>query len=439
MRHGGGAFKQTGADSCDNNEGPSADGKGMEKVPMALELGLVKRGVAAAMLAAVVMTLSGCGNFFVYPGSLTGTTNTGDYVFVSNSTTNQTYINGYSISNGTLAATSGSPINVNVIPSAMVVTTNNGILYIGSCGATALSAATDSCVSGGGSDGIYAYAIGAAGALTALNTGAAVAGGYPVSLDVSPDGQWLVALDGISNTITVYQINNSTGALTAVQQPTVSSAYTITPNQVRVAPSGNYIAATFGPAGTVILPFVTSNGSFGNSYSIAAPNNVAAYSLAIDGSNNLYIAGTGGTTTTLGISVYQLGATGATQSNTTVYATGADPRSMVLSSNYSYLYTGNQLGTASGATQTGDISEFSQSSAALTSLGIPILAPVDVYSMARDNSGKYILAAGYNATTNGMILYTIGSTGALSASAGVVTQAPSSTGVSMPSVMAVTH
>lgn len=434
-----GPSEQSGADSCDNSDGPSRDGKGMEKVPMALGLGLVRRGVAAAMLTAVVTALSGCGNFFVYPGTGSGTTSTGDYVFVSNSTTGYTYINGYAISNGTLSATSGSPINVNVIPSAMVVSTNNEILFVGSCGATALSIASDSCDSGGGSNGIYAYATGAAGALTALNSGAAVAGGYPVSLDVSPDGQWLVALDGVSDTITVYGINDSTGALTAVQQPTVSSAFTITPNQVRVAPSGSYIAATFGPAGTVVLPFTTSNGSIGNSYSIAAPNNVAAYSLAIDGSNNLYIAGTGGTTSTLGVTVYQLGATGASQTNTSYFATGQDPRSMVLSSNYSYLYTGNQQDTASGASEPGDISEFSQSSATLTSLGIPILGPVDVYSMARDNSGKYILAAGYNATTNGVILYTIGSTGALTASTGVVTQAPSTTGVSMPSVMAVTH
>jgi 6-phosphogluconolactonase len=403
----------------------------------------VMRGVVAATLAAVVTAVSGCGSFFVYPGSGSGTTNTGDYVFISNSTTGPTYINGYAISNGTMAATSGSPINVNVIPSAMAITTNNEILYVGSCGANELSVAADACDSGGGRNGIYAYAIGTAGALTALNSSAAVAGGYPVSLDVSPDGQWLVALDGVSNTITVYGINNSTGALTAVQQPTVSSAYTITPYEVRVAPTGSYIAATFGPAGTVVLPFTTSNGSIGNSYSIAAVNNVSAYSLAMDSSNNLYIGGTGGTTppavNTLGVSVYQLGALGATQSNTTIYATGAGPRSMVLSRNYNYLYTGNQQDTASGATQPGDISEFSQSSAKLTSLGIFIGAPVNVYSMARDNSGDYILAAGYNSTTNGVILYTIGSTGALTASTGVVTGAPSTIGVSMPSVMAVTH
>jgi 6-phosphogluconolactonase len=419
--------------------------KGMETGPMVLGIGqgwqgrAMMRGMAAAMLAVAVPALSGCGSFFVYPGNGSTTTNSGDYVFVSNSTSGATYINGYSIGSGTLAATSGSPINVNVIPSAMVVTTNNGILYVGSCGATELSVAAISCDSGGGSNGIYAYAIGTAGALTALNSGAAVAGQYPVSLDVSPDGQWLIALDGLSYTITVYQINNSTGGLTAIHQATVSSIYTLTPYEVRVAPTGSYIAATFGAAGTIVIPFTTSNGTLGTSYSIPAPNNVSAYSLAMDSSNNLYIGGTGGTTTTLGVSVYQLGASAATQSNTSIYATGAGPRSMVLSSNYNYLYTGNQQDTASGATQPGDISEFSQSSAKLTSLGIPIGAPVNVYSMARDNSGNYILAAGYNATTDGMVLYSIGSTGALSASADVITQAPSTSGVSMPSVMALTH
>jgi 6-phosphogluconolactonase (cycloisomerase 2 family) len=410
---------------------------------------MAKRGIAATMLAAVVSALSGCGNFFVYPGSGSTTTNSGDYVFVSNSTTGTAYINGYSISNGTLAATSGSPINVNTIPSSMVITTNNNILYIASCGNTVLTIAVEGCTTGGSNNGIYAYSIGSAGALTSLNSGAAVAGGYPVSLDVSPDGQWLAALDGTTNTITVYSINNSTGALSATTTTTLlpTSGTTITPFEIRFAPTGSFLATSLGDAGTVIIPFTTSNASFGTSYGISALNTPsgADYSIAIDGNNNLYVGRTGGTSTTLGIYAYKLGSTSATLINSSTnaaYTTGARPSSLVLSSGYSYLYSGNMLDTTAGVSSGGSISEFSQSSGALTSLGIAIAAPVEAYSMARDNSGKYILAVGYNSASNGMVLFTIGSSGALTQSAAVTTAAPLnlSTGLpSYPAVMALTH
>jgi hypothetical protein len=117
------------------------------------------------------------------------------------------------------------------------------------------------------------------------------------------------------------------------------------------------------------------------------------------------------------------------------------PKSIVLSSGYSYLYTGNETDTTVQASG-GSLSEFSQSSAKLTSLGIAIGSPVEVYSLGRDNSGKYIVAAGYNSSTNGMILYTIGSNGALTQASAVTTAAPVPNGAGLPTypaVMALTH
>jgi len=422
---------------------------------MALGIGLgwqgrvTKSGIAAAVLAAVVTALSGCGNFFVYPGNGSTTTNTGDYVFVSNSVTGTNYINGYSISNGTMAATSGSPTNVNTIPSSMVITTNNNILYVGSCGSTPLASAVEGCTTGGTNNGIYAWSIGSAGALTALNSGGAMAGGFPVSMDVSPDGQWLAELDGTNNVINVYSINDSTGALSAANTTTMvpASGTTITPSQIRFAPTGSFLVVTLGDAGTVVIPFTTSNAAFGTAYPISALNAPSGfdYSLAIDGSNNLYVGRTGGTTQTLGIYAYKLGSTSATLINSSTnaaYSTGARPSSLVLSTSYSYVYSGNMLDTSAGVSSGGSVSEFSQSSAALTSLGIAIAAPVEVYSMGHDNSGKYILAAGYNSTSSGLILFTIGSTGGLTQSATEATAAPVNfaTGLpAYPAVMALTH
>jgi len=409
---------------------------------MALKLGqgrdwqeqAAKCGIAAAVLALLLPALSGCGSFFVYPGSGSSTTSTGDYVFVSNSTTGTTYINGYAIANGTLSSTSGSPVNVSVVPSAMAITPNNNLLYIASSGGTS-----------GTGNGLFAYAIGTSGALTAENSGAALAGGYPVSIDISPDGQWLLALDGLSNTISEYGINYTTGALTLEHQLTfaASGGASITAYQIRVAPSGSYVVTALGDAGEIVIPFTTSSGTFGATYGINTINvgTGADYAVAMDASNNLYVARTGGTTATTGVYVYALGAASATLASTSVGLTGAGPKSIVLSSGYSYLYTGNETDTTVQAAG-GSISEFSQSSANLTSLGIAISSPIEVYSMGRDNSGSYILAAGYNSTSNGLILYTIGSSGGLTQASSVATAAPIPNGAGLPSypaVMALTH
>jgi 6-phosphogluconolactonase len=381
---------------------------------------------AAALLAALVLSLTGCGNFFVYPGSLNGTTSSGDYVFVSNSTTGTTYLNGYSVSNGTLAASSGSPISTGVIPTSMAITQNDNILYVGSTGGT-------------GINGIIGYSIGAAGALTSLSSGTALAGGYPISMDISPDDQWLFALDSVNNTISEYGINLNTGALTLMNQITfaASAGATLTPSQIRVAPTGNYVVATVGTAGDIVVPLTTSSGAFGSAYGIATGNvnTIADFSVAIDGNNYAYIG------RTTGVAVYQLGATTATIVTGSPYTTGSGPKSLALSSTYSYLYSGNQTDTSAVAAG-GSISEFSQSSGALTSLGIPIAAPVEVYSMGRDNSGKYILAAGYNSSSAGLILYTIGSNGGLTQTSSATTAAPINNALGQPTypaVMALTH
>jgi len=414
----------------------------METGPMALTLRMgqgwqgrkLTSGIAAAMMAAVVPALSGCGSFFVYPGSGTTTTNTSDYVYVSNSPTGTTYINGYAIVNGTLSSTAGSPINVSVVPSAMAITPSNNLLYIASSGGTS-----------GTGNGLYAYVIGASGALTAENSGTALAGGYPVSIDISPDGQWLFALDGLSNTISEYAINSSTAALTLKNQITFAATggATITAYQIRVAPSGSYVVADVGDAGEIVIPLTTSSGALGATYGISTINVGAGadFAVTMDAGNNLYVARTGGTTGTTGVYVYALGATAATLVSSSPGLTGAGPKSIVLSKNSNYLYTGNETDTTV-QTAGGSISEFSQSSAKLTSLGIAIGSPIEVYSMGRDNSGNYILAAGYNSTSNGLILYSIGSTGALTQASAAATAAPVPNGAGLPTypaVMALTH
>jgi 6-phosphogluconolactonase (cycloisomerase 2 family) len=125
------------------------------------------------------------------------------------------------------------------------------------------------------------------------------------------------------------------------------------------------------------------------------------------------------TSTTAGVPTLQ---------NSTPYATGNAPRAMVIDSTNTYVYTANQTD--------GTITEDSIASGPkLTALtGSPVTAPTTVSALGLDNSGKYILAAGYGASS-GVQLFTIGSTGALTESG----SAPTGTNLLIPTVMAVTH
>src|SRR5579875_1834187 len=82
-------------------------------------------GIGAALCLMGVLLLSGCHNFFVCEGKAScpsgggGGSTTSDYVYVSNATAGATYISAYNIGNGSLAAISGSPYNLNYTPVAM--------------------------------------------------------------------------------------------------------------------------------------------------------------------------------------------------------------------------------------------------------------------------------------------------------------------------------
>ena len=133
---------------------------------------LAVRTIALALLTALPFA-SGCGNFFVYPGSTTtgtGTaTSTTSFAYVANATT--LTLAGFALASGSLVAVTGSPYSLPLSPTSAVVTPANTFLYVGCLGA------------------IYGYSIGSTGQLTPLSSGSAVAVATAISMDVSPDGQ----------------------------------------------------------------------------------------------------------------------------------------------------------------------------------------------------------------------------------------------------------
>jgi 6-phosphogluconolactonase len=398
------------------------------------------------LLAAGTVLLSGCGNFFscegkascpttcvasstvtcpptggsgTGTGSGTGSGSSVDYVYIANSATAATSLDGYNVSSGALTVATDAPFPLTYVPTSAVITPSDSFMYIAS------DAALNTANPGEGF--IFGYSIGTGGALTTLGGGDPQVDENDSALAISPDGQWLFTLPDVALTINEYPINASTGALgqLASDYPLSSAPTgTITPVSLAVAPSGEYFAAALATGGANVYPFDTTTGTLptGQSGVVINPGNSASgiYALAFDNNNFLYCVGTAG------LQVFSV-TSGATVTLVKTYPVGNGPRSIVINSDSTYLYVGNDTDSTISGYSIG-------TNAALTALaGSPYAAPSSVDALAIDSTGKYVIASGYNASS-GIQLYTIGSAGALTptASAGDGT-------AGVPSAIAATH
>lgn len=332
-------------------------------------------------LAVVLPALAGCGQFFVPPTSGGGGGTTGNYVYAANSQTNT--VAGYSIGTGTLTAVSNSPLALGYSPIAMAVTPSNSFLYVAGPGA------------------IYVYPISSNGSISASSTGAAVAIVSAASIDISPDGQWLFALDTTTTVLDEFQINASTGALTSLPSTayTVSNAVVV-PKMVRVASTGNYIFAALGTGGDVVFTLNTSTGAVATTQNLSLGSaQTSDNALAVDSTTSyLYIARSGANG---GLAVYSIGAAGVLNSVAgSPFSAGSTPYAVVLNSTGKYVYVANRGdGTISGYTiGTG---------AALTAIsGSPYTSGSLVTSLGTDKTGAYLLA-GANGGSPDLSMYSI--------------------------------
>lgn len=382
--------------------------------------GKAVRSVASAACLGMMALLVGCSNFFVCQKascpSSGGGGSSSNLAYVANATAGSNYTSGYDISGGTLTVATSAPYNLVNTPTAMVVSQNNKFLY---------AASTDVTIGL-----IKGWAIGTGGALTQLSSGNALATQATIgAMDVSPDGQWLIAanvIDGITQpTLTPYQLNTSNGTMAAgtallYTAPAASAVYSL-----KVAPSGQYIAMAMSTGGVLIFPFNTSTGVIGAPNRISfTSSSVGAFDVAIDSNNYLYIASTGNIVT------YAVSAAGVPANaavGTTATASGG-PFSIALDGT-SYVYAAAQNGSSNL------IYCFSNSKGVLTALSTAtIAAPSTTTKLAVDSSKTYLLAAGYD-TTAGLRMYSIGTGGNLSslATAGTGT----TTGVA--TAIALTH
>jgi 6-phosphogluconolactonase len=364
--------------------------------------GRVRRWAAVSVMSMLSMVV-GCAGFFPKTTSTSGggttPTNTGDYAYVASSyasgSTAAYTLSGFSVGTGTLTALSGFPIALPFPPTATVINPSNTLLYVAGLGV------------------IYGYTISSTGALTSIESGGnvALANANVVSMDISPDGQWLFALDANGVTIDQFQIQtggvlaSATGASYAV-----TNGGTVVPTSIRVSQneSSPYLAVSLGTAGDLLYLLTTSTGAITEVTQVNPPTTSSAdQAVAFDAAGaTLYVARSG---TSGGLIPYTINSNGSLSAvSGAPYALGSGPSSIVIDATGKYIYVGNKVSST--------ISGFSiGTGGGLTALaGSPYASGTGVSSLGRDNSGAYILATAvggspdvqmysFSSTTPGML------------------------------------
>ena len=286
---------------------------------------------AASALGVLALTFSiGCDGFFFKPGSTGGGTGAaGNYVYVANATAGT--VAGFVVGKNTLSAVANSPYNLGFSLTSVAVNPANNMVFVSGNGA------------------IYAFAIGSSGELSLLNNGSAVGLANVVSMDVSPDGQWLFALDQNSVTLDQFQINTTTGVLSQFAGASYTgNGVTVVPRAVKIAPNGAYVFIAIGTAGDLVYPFNTSTGALSTPLALSLPANTSDNALAVSpNSTYLYIARSGAVD---GLAAYLIGSGGSlTAVSGSPYAAGNQPFSVAVSNDGSFVYLANQLDSSISA------------------------------------------------------------------------------------------
>ncbi|GAC1647473.1 MAG: hypothetical protein NVS9B15_06000 [Acidobacteriaceae bacterium] len=330
----------------------------------------IQRLLGFVSLACVTL-IAGCSGFFVYPGSTSsgGGSNSGSgFVYVANAITGT--LSGFAVGTGTLAAVANSPYGLGFQPTSIAINPSNTILYVA------------------GNSQIYAYTIGSAGALTAMNNGAAVAIANVVSMDISPSGQWLFALDANGVSLNEYEINSTTGLLTQLSGAIYSiPKAVVVPREVRIAPNGSFVFAALGTAGDLVFTLNQATGVVAQSQQLTLGSSTTSdNALAVDTSSTyLYVARSG---TSGGLAVYTINSNsgGLNAVAGSPFPAGTQPYSVALNSAGTDVYVANRGDST--------ISGFNVSAGGVVSAlsGSPYASGTGVTGLATDHSGKYLFA-----------------------------------------------
>jgi 6-phosphogluconolactonase len=342
-----------------------------------------------ALCCLLLLGVTGC-DFFVPQTNSGGGSNTGDYLYVGNG--HDTYIAGFGVSSaGALSVLTSSPYNNGVAAQSLAVTPANTFLYAGT------------------TNGIYVYAINSDGSLTVQNGGSAAAQDVvPTAMQVDSTGGYLLAA-GIGTSIQaqaigIYQIDSTTGLLTALNNSpvalytgTATTATVVAPTGMLITPSNSYVYVSLGSLGVQVLTLGTGGAlSAGTAATFLPPRSTstspADYGLASNPTSTfLFVA-----EINTGLRVLSIGTSGAlNEVSSSPYAVGTGPTGVITDPTGSYVYVANK--------GSNNISAFTLTAASgkLTAVaGSPFssggLLPI---ALVNDNSKQFVAAI--NSGSNG--------------------------------------
>ena len=294
-------------------------------------------GLCGLTLLCLLSGPTGCANFFT-PVNPNPPVSVGNSIYVANGA--NTFIAGFSISSaGALSVLSNSPYNNGVAASSLAITPNNKFLY-----------------SAGSLGGIYEYAINSDGSLTIQNNGSPlVQDVIATAMQVDSTGTYLLAAGiGVAaqaQAIGIYQINSSTGVLTAsggspltLYLGTTKPPPLTTPTGLLITPDNTTVYVSLGNLGVQVLTLGSGGAlSTGNSAAILPPYSKSASpsdtGLASDpNSKFLFVA-----ELNTGLRVLSIGTGGALNEITgSPYATGSGPTAVTLDPTGAYVYVTNK-------------------------------------------------------------------------------------------------
>lgn len=320
--------------------------------------------VASALL---LVSLAGCGKFFVPDNNPNPPSGSGNYLYVANGSAGS--VTGFSIGTSSISATSSSPYTLGISPSAMAITPNSSYVYVASLAGA-----------------IYGYSVGSNGALSLLNDGnALITGISPLALSVDPSGNWLIAVDA-SPAAYVFSINSSTGVLTQQGNPLGLSIAGIA-NRIAFTPSNGLAYISLGTGGVAICTFSASTGVLTQTNQVLKPKatNNADQGLAVDPAGKyLFVAETGANA----VRVLSIATSGAlTEVSGSPFKTGLGPIGVTLDSTGSYVYVANRTDGTVSAFLLG-------TTGALTAIsGSPFQTGTNPVDLTPSTSGSYLAVA----------------------------------------------
>jgi len=294
------------------------------------------RRIPALFCLLLLGVTTGC-DFFVSQNDCTDCTTTGDYLYVANG--NNTFLAGFGVSTaGALSILTNSPYNNGVAAQSLAITPTNSFLYVATTA------------------GIFCYALNSNGAITVQNSGTAVASDVvATSMQVDSTGSYLLAAGiGIASAVQaigIYQINTSTGLLTALTGSPLplytgkaTTATVVTPTGMLITPNNSYVYVSLQSLGVQVLTLGTGGAlSTGTTATFLPPLSTsttpADYGLASDPTSKFLFVAEFNT----GLRVFSIGTNGTLNEVTgSPYPTGTGPTGVVLDPTGSYVYVANK-------------------------------------------------------------------------------------------------